>query len=78
MEIRPVTLSWVPERQIRAVLAVPRSTTMDAILVLGHGANNDMDQPLIAGLHEGLARQGLDGALQFSLRRRGAQKAGPR
>jgi len=59
MEIRPITLSWVPERQIRAVLGVPRSTTMDAIMVLGHGANNDMDHPLLAGLHEGLARQGL-------------------
>lgn len=59
MEIRPVILPWVPGRQIQAVLGVPRSTTMDAILVLGHGANNDMDQPLIAGLHERLARQGL-------------------
>ncbi len=59
MEIRPVTLPWVPGRQIQAVLGVPRSTTMDAILVLGHGANNDMDQPLIVGLHERLARQGL-------------------
>jgi len=59
MEIRPVTLPWAPGRQMQAVLGVPRSTTMDAILVLGHGANNDMDQPLIAGLHERLARQGL-------------------
>jgi predicted alpha/beta-hydrolase family hydrolase len=59
MEIRPVTLPWTPGRQIQAVLGVPRSTTMDAVLVLGHGANNDMDQPLIAGLHERLGRQGL-------------------
>ncbi len=33
--------------------------TMAAILVMAHGANNDMDYPLIAGLHELLARQGL-------------------
>ncbi len=59
MEIRSVTLPWAPDRQIRAVLGVPRSTTMDAILVLGHGANNNLDHPLIAGLHERLARQGL-------------------
>jgi hypothetical protein len=59
MEIRRVTLPWAPERQVRAVMGVPRSNTMDAILVLGHGANNNMDQPLIVGLHEGLARQGL-------------------
>jgi hypothetical protein len=32
---------------------------MDAILVLAHGANNNMDYPLIARLHEKLARQGL-------------------
>jgi predicted alpha/beta-hydrolase family hydrolase len=59
MELRPVALPWAPDRQIRVVLGVPRSTTMDAILVLGHGANNDMEHPLIAGLHERLARQGL-------------------
>jgi predicted alpha/beta-hydrolase family hydrolase len=59
MELRPVSLPWAPDRRLRAVLGVPRSTTMDAILVLGHGANNTMDHPLIAGLHEQLARQGL-------------------
>ena len=59
MESRPITLPWAPDRQIRAVLGVPRSSTMDAILILGHGANNNMDQPLIAGLLERLARQGL-------------------
>jgi predicted alpha/beta-hydrolase family hydrolase len=32
---------------------------MDAILVLAHGANNNMDHPLIAGLHQRLAREGL-------------------
>ncbi len=59
MEIRPLTLPVGPERKIRAVLGVPRTTTMQAILVLAHGANNNMEQPLIAGLHELLARQGL-------------------
>ena len=59
MELRPVTLPLGDDRTIRAVLGVPRSTTMDAILVLAHGANNNMDAPLIAGLHEKLARAGL-------------------
>ena len=59
MELRPVTLPIGGGRSIRAVLGVPRTTTMAAILVLAHGANNNMDYPLIAGLHEKLARQGL-------------------
>jgi uncharacterized protein len=59
MEIRPLTLPLGPERKISAVLGLPRSTTMDAILVLAHGANNNMDYPLIAGLHERLGREGL-------------------
>ena len=32
---------------------------MDGVLVLAHGANNNMDQPLLKGLHESLARAGL-------------------
>jgi predicted alpha/beta-hydrolase family hydrolase len=32
---------------------------MDAVLILGHGANNTMDHPLIAGVHERLAREGM-------------------
>ena len=59
MELRPVTLPIDGDRSVRAVLGVPRSTTMDAILVLAHGAINNMDYPLIAQLHEKLARQGL-------------------
>ena len=59
MALRPVTLPLAGDRTIRAVLGVPRSKTMAAILVLAHGANNNMDYPLIAGLHEKLARQGL-------------------
>jgi uncharacterized protein len=59
MELRPVSLPIGADRSIDAVLGLPRSTTMDAILVLAHGANNNMDYPLIAGLHERLARQGL-------------------
>ncbi len=59
MEIRPFTLPVGPDRTIRAALGVPRTPTMDAVLVLAHGANNNMDQPLLKGLHEGLARAGL-------------------
>ncbi len=59
MENRTFTLPVGPERTIRAVLGVPRTTTMDAVLVLAHGANNNMDQPLLTGLHEQLAKAGL-------------------
>jgi predicted alpha/beta-hydrolase family hydrolase len=59
MELRPLSLPIGGDRSIRVVLGVPRTTTMAAILVLAHGANNNMDSPLIAGLHEKLARQGL-------------------
>ncbi len=59
METRNFTLYLNPERKIRGVLGIPRSTTMAAILVLGHGANNDMTQPLITGVHERLAREGV-------------------
>ena len=59
MEIRPLTLPVGQERSIRACLGVPRSTTMDGVLVLAHGANNNMDQPLLQGLHERLALAGL-------------------
>ncbi len=59
MEIRQVTLPLGPDRQFRAVLGIPRTATMDAILILGHGANNTMEHPLMAGVHERLAREGL-------------------
>jgi predicted alpha/beta-hydrolase family hydrolase len=59
MEIRPFTLPVGPDRIVRAVLGVPRSTTMDAFLVLAHGANNNMDHPLLKRVHERLARAGL-------------------
>jgi len=59
MELRPVTLPLGGGRTIRAVLGVPRTATMAAILVLAHGANNDMDYPLLAGVHEILARRGV-------------------
>jgi predicted alpha/beta-hydrolase family hydrolase len=59
METRTFTLPVGPERTIRAVLGVPRTTTMAALLVLAHGANNNMDQPLLKGLHEQLAKAGL-------------------
>jgi predicted alpha/beta-hydrolase family hydrolase len=59
MEMLPVSLSLAPDKEIRLVLGVPRSTTMSAILVLAHGANNTMDHPLIVGLHARLAHEGL-------------------
>ena len=49
MEIRPFTLPAGPDRTIRAALGVPRSTTRDGVLVLAHGANNNMDQPAPQG-----------------------------
>jgi uncharacterized protein len=59
METRQVTLPLGPDRQFRAVFGIPRVATMDAVLILGHGANNTMDHPLITGVHERLAREGL-------------------
>jgi predicted alpha/beta-hydrolase family hydrolase len=59
MELRPLTLNVGPDQKISAVLGVPKSATLDAILVLGHGANNDMDNPLITGVHVALAREGV-------------------
>jgi predicted alpha/beta-hydrolase family hydrolase len=59
MEKRQVTLSWSKDRQIRAVLGVPRSATMSAVLILAHGANNNMEYPLIVDLHQRLAKEGL-------------------
>ena len=59
MEEREVTLSWGTGRDIRAVLGVPRSATMAAVLFLAHGANNNMDYPLLVDLHERLAKEGL-------------------
>jgi len=59
METRQVTLPLGPDRRFRVVLGIPRSTTMDAVLILGHGANNTMDHPVIAGVQERLVREGL-------------------
>jgi len=59
METRSVSLPLGPDRRMTAVLGIPLTTTMDAILILGHGANNTMDHPLIAGVHERLAREGV-------------------
>jgi hypothetical protein len=59
METRPFTLPLGSDRNLRGVMGLPRTASMDAILILAHGANNNMDQSLIAGLHERLARQGM-------------------
>lgn len=59
METQEVTLQIGPDRQFRAVLGLPRTGAPQAVLILGHGANNTMDHPLIAGVHERLAREGL-------------------
>jgi predicted alpha/beta-hydrolase family hydrolase len=59
METRQKTLKIGPNRQFRVVLGLPRQATRQAVLILGHGANNTMDHPLIAGVHEQLAQEGL-------------------
>jgi predicted alpha/beta-hydrolase family hydrolase len=59
MEIIPLSINLAPDRKLRMVLGVPRTATLDAILVLAHGANNNMDNPLISGVHERLAREGV-------------------
>lgn len=59
MERHLITLTVSPDSAISLELGIPRSATMSAILVLGHGANNTMDHPVIAGVHERLAKEGL-------------------
>ena len=59
MELRPLTLQTSQDQKIRMVLGVPKSATLAAILVLAHGSNNNMDQPLIAGVHASLAKEGV-------------------
>jgi predicted alpha/beta-hydrolase family hydrolase len=54
-----ISLPFGPDRLIRAVLGLPKSPTMDAVLILGHGANNTMDHPVIAGVNERLVREGV-------------------
>jgi len=58
IDLRTVSLP-VGDRTTRVVLGVPHTASMDAILVLAHGANNNMDHPLISGLHGYLAQEGL-------------------
>ncbi len=58
MENRTITLPISPERRLRAIIGLPSSPVLGAVLILGHGANNDMDHPVIAGVHERLARAG--------------------
>jgi predicted alpha/beta-hydrolase family hydrolase len=59
METRQVTLKLGQDRHLRAVLSLPPTADRKAALILGHGANNTMDHPLIAGVHERLAQEGL-------------------
>ncbi|MDI6853838.1 MAG: dienelactone hydrolase family protein [Deltaproteobacteria bacterium] len=59
MESRTIFLPFGPDRQIRAVLGLPESPTMDAVLILGHGANNTLDHPVIAGVSGRLVREGV-------------------
>jgi uncharacterized protein len=65
MENRPLAIPLGSDRSIRALLALPRVFAVKAVLILGHGANNDMDHPVVAGVHERLARAGL-AALRFN------------
>ncbi|MGQ9688422.1 MAG: alpha/beta hydrolase family protein [Desulfobaccales bacterium] len=59
METRRIILPISPERRCSVEIGIPRSATMDAVLILGHGANNTMYHPLIAGVQQRLARNGV-------------------
>ena len=59
MESRTISLPFGPDRRISVDLGLPRAATMDAVVILGHGANNDLKHPVIAGVHERLAREGV-------------------
>lgn len=59
MEKRRLTLPVGPDRRLSLELALPRTASMEALLVLAHGANNTMDHPVIRGVAERLAREGV-------------------
>lgn len=59
METRFLKLPVTGDREISVALHLPPKVTMDAVLVLGHGANNTMNHPLLVGVAERLTREGL-------------------
>jgi predicted alpha/beta-hydrolase family hydrolase len=65
MESRTTTLSISPDRQIRAVVGLPSSPALNAVLILGHGANNTMDHPVVAGIQKRLVDAGA-AAVRFN------------
>lgn len=78
METRLVKLPVGPDREITLALHFPFRITMDAVLLLGHGANNTMDHPLLVGLAERLAREGLvTGRFNFPYAEEGKSRPDP-
>ncbi len=78
MERRLLTLSIAPDRRLHLELAVPRTASMEAILILGHGANNTMDHPVIKGVGERLAKEGVVTArFNFPYAEAGRQRPDP-
>jgi predicted alpha/beta-hydrolase family hydrolase len=61
---------------VSGVLTFPESTTYEQAIILAHGANNDMNHPLLAFFAEGLAKHGYL-ALRFNFLYRENGKQNP-
>ncbi len=65
MKSQTVFLPFGPEGRIRAVLDLPEVFSLSAVVILGHGANNDLEHPVVKGISGRLARKGV-AAVRFN------------
>lgn len=65
MKSRTEFIPFGPESRLRAVLDLPESLSRNAVLILGHGANNDLEHPVVRGVAQRLARLGV-AAVRFN------------
>lgn len=65
MKSRTEFIPFGPEGRLRAVLDLPEALSRNAVLVLGHGANNDLEHPVVRGVAQRLARLGV-AAVRFN------------
>lgn len=65
MKNRTEFIPFGPEKRVRAVLDLPEAISRNAVLILGHGANNDLEHPVVRGVAQRLTRQGV-AAVRFN------------
>jgi len=61
----PVAIPVSESTKVSGVLSVPDARPKDTGVIIAHGAGNDMNQPMLASLAEGLANAGYP-ALRFN------------